>query len=309
MVNSKERTEIIRNKALELGFDFCGFAKAERLSKNEEFLRKWLDKGLHAAMQYMENNFEKRVDPRVLEPGAKSVVSVLLNYFPKHKQNEETPQVAKYAYGLDYHFVIREKLNALLDYINNEIAPCNGRGFTDSAPLLDRAWAAKAGLGWIGKNTNLIVPQKGSYFFIGELIVDIELEYDEPINDFCGSCTKCIQACPTNALVMPYLLDSKRCISYQTIENKSEIPEKLKGKFQNWIFGCDICQDVCPWNKKPEPTREPDFSPKKTFLEMTKEDWHNIDEDSFRELFRKSPLKRTKYSGIKRNLKFISEED
>lgn len=308
-MNLKDQTKIIRNKALELGFDFCGFAKAEKLTKNEMFLRNWLDKGLHAAMSYMENHFDKRVDPTILEPGAKSIISVLLNYYPEQEQKEGAPLVAKYAYGKDYHFVIRDKLNELLNYINREITPCNGRGFTDSAPVLDRAWAAKAGLGWIGKNTNLIVPQKGSYYFIGELIIDKELEYDEPIKDFCGSCTKCIQACPTNALVVPYLLDSNRCISYQTIENKSEIPEKLKGKFENWIFGCDICQDVCPWNSKSEPTTVSEFNPKKTFLEMTAEEWNQMDEDSFKELFRKSPLKRTKYAGIRRNLDFIKNQD
>ncbi len=303
-----EHTSLIKQKALDLGFDFCGFAKAEKLSRDEAFLKKWLDKGLHAAMEYMENHFDKRIDPTLLVPGAKSVISVLLNYFPETQLNENVPQVAKYAYGEDYHFVIREKLNQLLTFINKEITPCNGRGFTDSAPVLDRAWAAKAGLGWIGKNTNLIVPQKGSFFFIGELIIDLELVYNSPIKDMCGSCTKCIQACPTNALIVPYLLDSNRCISFQTIENKTDIPQKLKGKFKNWIFGCDICQDVCPWNKFSEPTEEESFTPSKSLLELSTDDWHSMDEETFKKIFRKSPLKRTKYSGIKRNLEFIKDE-
>lgn len=307
MKNIVENTERIKQKALELGFDSCGFAKAEMLPKQERFLRNWLDKGLHASMQYMENHFEKRIDPTVLISGAKTVISVLLNYFPQQVQNENAPRIAKYAYGEDYHYVIRDKLNELLDYINKEIIPCNGRGFTDSAPVLDRAWAAKAGLGWIGKNTNLIVPQKGSFFFIGELIVDIELKYDEPVKDMCGSCTKCIQACPTNALVVPYLLDSNRCISFQTIENKEDIPDKFKGNFKNWVFGCDICQDVCPWNKKAEPTKEEAFNADKRLLKMTTEDWYNLNEETYREIFRKSAVKRTKYSGLKRNLDFIKD--
>lgn len=300
-----KHTDLIRQKAKELGFEYCGFAKAEKLSKDEIFLKKWLDKGLYATMEYMANHFDKRTDPTILVPGAKSVISVLLNYFPEKHQNQDAPKIAKYAYGEDYHFVIREKLNELLTFIQEEMAPCTGRGFTDSAPVLERAWAAKAGLGWIGKNTNLIIPQKGSFYFIGELIIDLELVYDEPIKDMCGSCTKCIQACPTNALVVPYLLDSNRCISFQTIENKVEIPQKLKGKFHNWIFGCDICQDVCPWNKFSEAASEESFHPPGMLLELKFEDWDNMDEETFKKMFRKSPLKRTKYSGIKRNIEFI----
>lgn len=304
-----KHTRLIKQKALELGFDSCGFAKAEKLTKDEAFLQKWLDKGLHAAMDYMQNHFDKRVDPTILVPGAKSVVSVILNYFPEKQQNAQAPKLAKYAYGEDYHFIIREKLNQLLAFINEKVSSCNGRGFTDSAPVLDRAWAAKAGLGWIGKNTNLIVPQKGSFYFIGELIIDLDLVYDVPIKDMCGSCTKCIQACPTNAIVVPYLLDSKRCISFQTIENKADIPKQFKGKFQNWVFGCDICQDVCPWNKFSEPSKEESFSPSKSLLELTADEWYKLDEETFKKMFRKSPLKRTKYSGIRRNLSFLSEKE
>lgn len=302
-------TKQIKAKALELGFESCGISKARELTKEKLFLEKWLKNGLHASMSYMANHKEKRVNPQKLVPGAKSVISVLLNYMPVVKQKKNNaPKVAKYAYGKDYHFVLKEKLKALLNYINEELKPCSGRVFTDSAPVLERAWAEKAGLGWIGKNTNLIVPHKGSFFFIGELIIDLDLEYDEPISDLCGSCTKCVQACPTNALVVPYLLDSKRCISFQTIENKEEIPENLIGKFENWVFGCDICQDVCPWNRYAEPTKSTEFSPNPKFLELDAEGWRNMDRDTFNEIFRKSAVKRTKFTGIKRNLRFLDGE-
>lgn len=295
----------IKDKALELGFDACGIASAKKLDKHKAFLKSWLEKGLHAGMHYMENHFDKRTDPTELMPGAKSVISVLLNYFPEKVQPENVPVVAKYAYGTDYHFVIKDKLKLLLNFINSDIQPCTGRFFTDSAPVLDRAWAAEAGLGWIGKNTNLIVPHKGSFFFIGELILDIELDYDKPIEDYCGSCTKCINACPTNALIVPYLLDSNRCISYQTIENKGEINGQLKGKFENRVFGCDICQDVCPWNKYSKPTHEKQFSPDKKFLELTTGEWSAMDEEKFHGLFNKTPVMRAGFKGVKRNLDFI----
>jgi epoxyqueuosine reductase len=301
----QEITGKIKEKAIEIGFDACGIAEAKHLKEHETFLKSWLEKGLHAAMHYMENHFEKRVDPTQLVPGAKSVISVLLNYYPEKIQAGNVPVVAKYAYGNDYHFVLKDKLKQLLHFINSEIAPCNGRFFTDSAPVLDRAWAAEAGLGWIGKNTNLIVPHKGSFFFIGELIVDIELAYDTPIVDLCGSCTKCISACPTNALVVPYLLDSNRCISYHTIENKNEINPELKGKFQNRVFGCDICQDVCPWNRYSAPTWEKQFSADKKFLELTSEDWNSMDEGTFQGIFKESPVMRAGFNGIKKNLEFI----
>ncbi len=302
----------IKSKAIELGFESCGISKAEKLSSHERFLKNWLTKGLHASMHYMANHFEKRLDPTKLESGTKSVISVLLNYYPERTQESKAlPKVAKYAYGKDYHYVIREKLKVLLGYINEELVPCSGRVFTDSAPVLDRAWAANSGLGWIGKNTNLIVPHKGSFFFIGEILIDKELEYDSPIPDMCGSCTKCISACPTNALVTPYLLDSNRCISYQTIENKEDIPTKYKGKFQNWAFGCDICQDVCPWNKFTEPTKKAEFTPHSKLLEMTRKEWQEMDEEKFRTIFKNSAVKRAKFKGLRRNIDFLdlSEEN
>jgi epoxyqueuosine reductase len=304
-MDTKTISTQIKKKAIELGFEACGFAEAKQLTEQAGFLKSWLEKGLHATMYYMENHFEKRVDPTQLVPGAKSVISVLLNYYPSEFQKNNVPVVAKYAYGNDYHVVIKEKLKQLLHYINSDLTTCSGRFFSDSAPVLDRAWASEAGLGWIGKNTNLIIPQKGSYFFIGELIVDIELEYDSPIEDYCGSCTKCINACPTNALVVPYLLDSNRCISFQTIENKEEINQSLKGKFQDRVFGCDICQDVCPWNQFSSPTTEEKFVPDEDFLNLTSEDWDNMDEPTFNRLFHSSPLTRTGFSGIRRNLDFL----
>ena len=310
-MDKKEISQKIKEKALVLGFESCGISKAEKLSSQENFLKNWLEKGLHASMQYMANHFQKRLDPTLLEPGTKSVISVLLNYCPQYKQDSaDIPKIAKYAYGKDYHYVIRDKLKELLSYINNDLAPCSGRVFTDSAPILDRAWAAKSGLGWIGKNTNLIVPHKGSFFFIGEILIDVELDYDSPISDMCGSCTKCISACPTNALVAPYLLDSNRCISYQTIENKEDIPEKYNGKFQNWAFGCDICQDVCPWNRFASGTKEKEFTPHPDLLQMTKEDWEELKEEKFRTIFKDSAVKRTKFSGLRRNIDFLglSEE-
>lgn len=308
-MDKSELTRLIKQKSLELGFESCGISKAEKLSEKEAFLKNWLEKGLHATMHYMENHFDKRLDPTKLVPGSKSVISVLLNYFPDRiPSHSDAPVIAKYAYGKDYHFVIKDKLKELLEYINQELVPCDGRFFTDSAPVLDRAWAAKSGLGWIGKNTNLIVPQKGSFFFIGELITDLELVYDSPIKDMCGSCTKCLQACPTNALVVPYVLDSKRCISFQTIENRHEIPDNLKGKFQNRIFGCDICQDVCPWNKFARPHEVEEFTPQKGVLNLSRRDWEIMDKDQFNTLFKNSPLKRAKFDGLKRNLNFINDD-
>ncbi len=307
-MNLTAHSNTIKEYALSLGFDACGIARAQRLTRQETFLKAWLDKGLHAGMNYMTNYFDKRVDPRELLPGAQSVISVLLNYFSEKQQNTEGFKVAKYAYGRDYHQVIKEKLKQLLTHIQSEITPCQGRFFTDSAPVLDRAWAAEAGLGWIGKNTNLIVPQKGSFFFIGELIVDIELEYDVPIEDFCGSCTKCIQACPTNALVLPYLLDSNRCISYHTIESKDAIPAKYQGKFENWIFGCDICQDVCPWNRFSKQTHERAFQADEEFLSMNKEDWRALSAEHYKKLFSDKAIERKGFEGIKRNIDFVSDE-
>lgn len=305
-MDTKDKGILIKAKAQELGFAACGFSKAEELKKDKAFLQKWLDNGLHAGMQYMENHFEKRTDPSKLVEGAKSVISVVFNYYPEEVQgNGDTPVISKYAYGVDYHFVLKDKLKELLKYIQSDIEEVEGRVFTDSAPVLDRAWAARSGLGWIGKNTNLIVPNLGSFVFIGELILDIELEYDAPIEDRCGSCTKCISACPTNALVMPYKMDSNRCISFLTIENKAEIPEKFKGKFENRMYGCDICQDVCPWNKDHKVTTEEAFKPHPKLLELDKEGWKNLDEDTYREIFKKSAVKRAKYSGLRRNIDFL----
>ncbi|MGQ8336074.1 tRNA epoxyqueuosine(34) reductase QueG [Sunxiuqinia sp. A32] len=300
----------IKKKALELGFISCGISRAGYLNEEKSRLEKWLQNGMNGEMNYMSRNQEKRLDPTLLFDGAKSVISVLLNYFPKEGQEDSAaPIISKYAYGKDYHFVLKEKLNALLEYIQNEIADCNGRTFVDSAPVLDKAWAAKAGLGWIGKNTNLISVEHGSFFFIGELIVDLEMEPDEKIvSNHCGNCTRCIDACPTNAIVAPYVVDARRCISYQTIELKGDLDENLKGKFANRVFGCDICQDVCPWNLKSEPHNEPDFEPHPRLLKLSNKDWEEMDKSLFNELFRKSAVKRTKYEGLKRNLQFLKDD-
>ncbi|MBN2484518.1 MAG: tRNA epoxyqueuosine(34) reductase QueG [Bacteroidales bacterium] len=295
-------TSTIKKKALELGFSACGCAPAKPLKQYETFFKFWLSKGLQASMQYMENYVEKRLDPTLLVPGAKSIVSVLLNYFPEKSQPDNVPLVAKYAYGHDYHFVIKKKLKQLLSFINSELTECNGRYFTDSAPVLERAWAVEAGLGWIGKNTNLIAPKKGSYFFIGELIIDLELEYDRPVGDFCGTCTRCIDACPTKALFQPYTLDSKKCISYQTIENKGEIDKVVKPELNNYIFGCDICQDVCPWNRFSEPATELALQPHEGFMGLGTESWQTMDEELFRQLFSHTPLSRVGFKGIRKNL-------
>lgn len=307
-MNLSENTKLVKQYAKTLGFEACGFSKAEELKSEKEFLEKWLGDGLHAAMHYMENNFEKRIDPTKLVDGAKSVISVVYNYFPKEQQYQsEAPVVSKYAYGVDYHFVMKDKLKVLMQYINDNVGVVNGRIFVDSAPVLDRAWAARSGIGWIGKNTNLIVPNVGSFVFIGELIVDMEFEYDSAIKERCGSCTKCISACPTNALVKPYLLDSKRCISFLTIENKDEIADEFKGRLNNRVYGCDICQDVCPWNKDHKATSDDAFAPHPGLLSMSKDDWFNMNEERYRELFRKSAIKRAKYAGLQRNIQFLKE--
>ncbi|MCG8579377.1 MAG: tRNA epoxyqueuosine(34) reductase QueG [Bacteroidales bacterium] len=297
----------IKEKAFELGFSDVGYAMVERLNQDESRLKEWLDNDFQAGMGYMNNHFEKRVNPAMLVEGAKSVISVLINYKPQEEQQDKkAPKLARYAYGKDYHFVIKEKLQELFDFIKEEIYPSlEGRVFTDSAPVLDRAWAAKAGLGWIGKNTNLIHKKLGSYTLIGELISNLELEPDEPIKEACGGCQRCIDACPTDALVAPYKLDANKCISYLTIEHRDELPETLKSQFNNWVFGCDICQEACPWNWKARPTKEESFKPHPDLLSLSEEDWQNMDEEYFRELFRKSAVKRTKYSGLKRNLNFL----
>jgi len=299
-------SNLIKNEANRLGFDFCGIAKAEFLEEEAPRLEQWLLQNKHGKMKYMENYFDKRLDPRKLVDGAKSVISLLYNYFPSQQQNNsEAPKISKYAYGRDYHFVIKEKLSELLNFIREITGNINGRCFVDSAPILDRAWAKKSGLGWIGKNTNLITKEYGSFFFIAELIVDLDLEYDGPIEDYCGTCTRCIDACPTEAIVKPYVVDGSKCISYFTIELKEEIPVEVKGKFENWAFGCDICQDVCPWNRFSKPHHEAQFEPTQELMNMTKKDLEEITEDVFKKIFNGSTVKRTGYKGLKRNLKFI----
>jgi epoxyqueuosine reductase len=304
---TEKNTIWIKNKCKELGFDFCGIAKAEKLEDDARRLEKWLSQGLHGKMQYMENYFDLRTDPTKLVPGAKSVITLLINYFPSHIQDVGTPKVAKYAYGHDYHEVIREKLKHLLLLMKQEIGEVNGRGFVDSAPVLERAWATKSGLGWIGKNGNLLNKQSGSFFFIATLIVDIDLQYDDPFaKDYCGSCTKCINSCPTDAILDNKVIDGSKCISYFTIELKDALlPGQLKDQFSDWMFGCDICQDVCPWNRFSTPHNEPQFTPLPQVLNFTTNDWEELTEESFKQIFRHSPLKRTKFEGIKRNLKFI----
>jgi len=286
---------------------FCGMAKAEFLEDEAPRLETWLKKGMHGEMQYMENHFDKRLDPRLLVDGAKSVISMGLNYYTENEQHDPlAPKISSYAYGADYHHVIKDKLKQLLEIINEKIGEVNGRAFVDSAPVLDKAWAKKAGMGWIGKNTNLISKKAGSFFFLAELIVDLELEYDvEPTADHCGTCTKCIDACPTEAIVAPYIVDGSRCISYLTIELKNEIPQEFKGKMDNWMFGCDICQDVCPWNKFSVLNTEPSFTPKHELLGMSKHDWEDITQDVFQKVFKNSAVKRTKFAGLKRNIEFL----
>lgn len=297
----------IKQQAKKLGFDYCGIAKAVKLEEDAKRLENWLNKGFNGSMQYMENHFDLRIDPSKLVPGAKSVITLLLNYFPSSRQNTDAPKISKYAFGNDYHEVIRNKLRLLLQFLKENIGEVNGRGFVDSAPVLERAWAQKSGLGWIGKNGNLINKQAGSFFFIATLIVDLELEYDTPaVKDYCGSCTRCVTECPTDAILPDKVIDGSKCISYFTIELKDAlIPETMKGKFDNWMFGCDVCQDVCPWNRFSKPNNEINFSPLPEILNFTKNDWEELTEENFKQVFRNSPLKRTKFAGIKRNLKFI----
>jgi epoxyqueuosine reductase len=289
---------------------FCGIAKAGFLEEEAPRLENWLKNNMNGEMQYMENHFDKRLDPRLLVDGAKSVISFGLNYYTESKQADpNAPKISKYAYGADYHYVIKDKLKKLLHFINENIGEVSGRAFVDSAPVLDKAWAKKAGLGWIGKNTNLINKKSGSFFFLAELIVDLELEYDiKPTADHCGTCTRCIDACPTDAIVAPYIVDGSRCISYLTIELKEAIPAEFKGKMDNWMFGCDVCQNVCPWNRFSVLHTEEAFDPANELLEMNKRDWEEITEDVFSKVFKGSPVKRTKFSGLKRNIDFLREE-
>lgn len=304
-------TQQIKAKATELGFDFCGIAKADFLEDEAPRLESWLKNGMHGQMNYMANHFDKRLDPRLLVEGAKSVVTVLLNYYPDQKLPEgaDDLKLSKYAYGTDYHFVIKDKLTSLLTFIQDEIGDVGGRAFVDSAPVMDKVWAKRAGLGWVGKHTNLINRDIGSFFFIGELILDLELEPDGPITDYCGTCTRCIDACPTDAIVDPYVVDGSKCISYFTIELKEAIPADVRGKFNNWIFGCDICQDVCPWNRFAKPHQTAAFDLNPGLASLTKNDWTEITEDVFREIFRRSAVKRTKLEGLKRNIAFVLPEN
>ena len=300
-------SESIKNKAKALGFLSCGISKADFLEEEAPRLEQWLNQNHHGEMAYMANHFDKRLDPRVLVPGAKSVVSLLLNYHTEEKQTDiEAPKIASYAFGEDYHNVIKNKLKQLMSFIHQEIGQVQGRVFVDSAPVMDKAWAAKSGLGWIGKNTNLISKKAGSFFFIAELILDLELEHDLPATDHCGSCTACIDACPTDALLAPYQIDGSKCISYVTIELKNEIPTDFQGKMDNWAFGCDVCQTVCPWNRFATPHSEPAFNPPDELLSLSKNEWEEMTQEVFSVIFKNSAIKRTKYEGLKRNIKFLS---
>lgn len=307
MINNKAKyTNLIKTEAKRLGFLSCGISKAEFLEAEAPRLENWLNKNMNGEMRYMENHFDKRLDPTKLVEDSKSVISLLLNYYPEETQKDpEAPKLSKYAYGNDYHHVIKSKLKTLTHYIQEEIGEVSGRAFVDSAPVLDKAWAAKSGLGWIGKHSNLLTQQVGSFYFIAELIIDLDLEYDTIVSDHCGTCTACIDACPTQAIVEPYVVDGSKCISYFTIELKDQLPNEMKGKFDGWMFGCDVCQDVCPWNKFSKAHNEPLFNPHPELLDMTKKDWDEITEDVFKKVFQKSAVKRTKFSGLKRNIEFL----
>ena len=306
-MKSNNYKQLLKTKATELGFFYCGFSKADFLEEEAPRLEKWLNLNYQGKMSYMANYFDKRLDPRLLVDDAKTVVSLLLNYYPEEIQNAESPKISKYAYGEDYHTVIKDKLKELIQYLKENIGEINGRAFVDSAPVMDKVWANKSGLGWIGKNSNLIHPKEGSFFFIAVLILDIEIEPDGPMKDYCGTCTRCIDACPTGAIVQPYVVDGSKCISYLTIELKDELlPNEFKGKMDNWMFGCDICQDVCPWNRFSKITQEQRFKPNPMLLELKSNDWKELNEEVFNQLFKHSAVKRTKFTGLQRNIKFLS---
>jgi epoxyqueuosine reductase len=309
-MDKQQLTNFIRQEAKALSFMQVSFAKAAEMTGEARNLESWLNKNYQGKMSYLENYFDKRIDPRKLVEGAKSVISLSFNYFPEQTQTDpEAPKLAKYAYGEDYQFVLKYKLHKLLGLIKEKTGDINGRCFVDSAPVLERDWAKRSGLGWIGKNTMLISPQKGSFFFLAELILDVELSYDEPISDFCGTCRRCIDACPTAAISEKgYLMDASKCISYLTIELREEIPKEFGGKMENWAFGCDICQDVCPWNRFSKPHNEPAFFPKEGLVDMSRKEWLEITEDVFRNVFKNSAVKRAKYNGLLRNLKFLEED-
>ena len=308
MINNKEKyTQLIKAEAHRLGFLSCGFSKAGFLEEEAPRLENWLNNQMNGQMSYMENHFDKRLNPTLLVDDAKSVISLLLNYYPSELQNEDSYKISKYAYGQDYHHVIKEKLKELLHFIQTEIGEVSGRAFVDSAPVLDKAWAAKSGLGWVGKNSNLITQKVGSFYFIAELIIDLELDYDAPTTDHCGSCTACLDACPTEAIVAPYVVDGSKCISYFTIELKDNLPQEMKGKFDDWMFGCDVCQDVCPWNRFSKPHIEPLFQANSDILNFSKSDWEEITVDTFQKVFKNSAVKRTKYDGLLRNIDFLKK--
>ena len=305
MKNKKHYTELIKNEAKRLGFISCGISRAEFLEDEAPRLEKWLKMKMNGEMKYMENYFEKRLDPRKLVNDAKSIISLTYNYYPEDLQNKEAPKVSKYAYGMDYHYVIKEKLNFFLTFIKDKIGNVHGRAFVDSAPILEKAWAAKSGIGWVGKNSNLITKQVGSFYFLAELIVDLDLDYDTIESDHCGQCTACIDSCPTQAITQPYVVDGSKCISYFTIELKENIPKEFKGKFDDWVFGCDVCQDVCPWNKFSKSHKEPLFQSSSELMKMSRDEWNEITEETFNKIFKNSAVKRTGYKGLTRNLNFI----
>jgi len=303
--NKKHYTELIKNEAKRLGFISCGISRAEFLEDEAPRLEKWLKMKMNGEMKYMENYFEKRLDPRKLVDDAKSIISLTYNYYPEDLQNKEAPKVSKYAYGMDYHYVIKEKLNFFLTFIKDKIGNVHGRAFVDSAPILEKAWAAKSGIGWVGKNSNLITKKVGSFYFLAELIVDLDLDYDTIESDHCGQCTACIDSCPTQAITQPYVVDGSKCISYFTIELKENIPKEFKGKFDDWVFGCDVCQDVCPWNKFSKSHKEPLFQTSSELMKMSRDEWNEITEETFNKIFKNSAVKRTGYKGLTRNLNFI----
>jgi epoxyqueuosine reductase len=304
--NKLKNTSLIKAEALRLGFEFIGFSKAEKLEEEAKLLEKWLNQNYNGNMSFMEDHFEKRIDPTKLVAGSKSVITLLYNYHnPETQQDETAPKISQYAYGNDYHHVIKYKLKTLLYYIQDEIGEVSGRCFIDSAPILERTWAERSGTGWIGKNSLLINKNSGSYFFLAELILDLELNYDSPIQDYCGTCTRCIDACPTGAIVGDKVVDGSKCISYLTIELKEAMPTEFQGKMDNWMFGCDVCQTVCPWNTFAKKHNEPKFEPHPDLLNMTKNDWEEITEDVFHKVFRKSAVKRAQFGGLTRNIEFL----
>ncbi|RJE71839.1 tRNA epoxyqueuosine(34) reductase QueG [Reichenbachiella sp. MSK19-1] len=309
ILDQTKLTYFIKQKATEEGFLSCGIAKAEFLEEEAPKLEKWLNQGMHGEMAYMANHFDKRLDPRKLVDGAKSVISLLYNYYPeKNLAEEDNYKIAKYAYGKDYHYIIKPKLKTILNEIIEHVGGVNARVFVDSAPVHERAWAAKAGQGWVGKNSLLLNKQSGSFFFLAEIILDVDLDYDGPVKDYCGTCSKCMDACPTDAIPEPYVVDGSRCISYLTIELRDQIPEEFRGKMENWVFGCDICQDVCPWNRFSKKHQEEAFVPHDKLEGMSTSDWEEITEEMFREVFKGSAVKRTKLEGLKRNISFVKKK-